>query len=162
MNQNSTPCNTGDQWPRMVSPKTFSSTMNELYKDTRINLWAATCGSDGKESACNIGDPGSISGLGRPPGGGILAWRIPGTEDPGGIQSRRVTKSQTRLSDGARTQKDLWRKQNQAGIRFLSRHSMKDSGATPTGSCRKEIVSQKYMASLRIHEGKWFQDPHSH
>ena len=91
----------------MVSPKTFSSKMNELYKDTRINLWAATCGSDGKESACNIGDPGSISGLGRPPGGGILAWRIPGTEDPGGIQSRRVTKSQTRLSDGARTQKDL-------------------------------------------------------
>ena len=37
----------------------------------------------------------------------ILAWRIPGTEEPGGIQSRRVTKSQTRLSDGACTQKDL-------------------------------------------------------
>ena len=27
-------------------------------------------GSDGKESACNVGDLGSISGLGRPPGGG--------------------------------------------------------------------------------------------
>ena len=26
--------------------------------------------SAGKESACNIGDPGSISGLGRSPGGG--------------------------------------------------------------------------------------------
>ena len=25
-------------------------------------------GSDGKESACNVGDPGSISGLGRSPG----------------------------------------------------------------------------------------------
>ena len=27
-------------------------------------------GSDGKESACNMGDPGSISGLGRSPGEG--------------------------------------------------------------------------------------------
>ena len=40
-------------------------------------------GSDGKESACNAGDPGSIPGLGRSPGegmathSGILAWRIP-------------------------------------------------------------------------------------
>ena len=25
-------------------------------------------GSNGKESACNVGDPGSISGLGRSPG----------------------------------------------------------------------------------------------
>ena len=41
-------------------------------------------GSDGKESACNAGDLGSILGWGRSPGGGhgnpdssILAWRIP-------------------------------------------------------------------------------------
>ena len=27
-------------------------------------------GSDGKESACNVGDPGSIPGLGRSLGGG--------------------------------------------------------------------------------------------
>ena len=27
-------------------------------------------GSDGKESACEVGDPGSILGLGRSPGGG--------------------------------------------------------------------------------------------
>ena len=51
-------------------------------------------GSDGKESACNAGDPGSIPGLGRSPGEGtgnplhILAWRIPWTEVPGGLQSR--------------------------------------------------------------------------
>ena len=44
---------------------------------------------DGKESACNAGDRGSIPGLGRSPGGGhgnpldILAWRIPWTEEPG-------------------------------------------------------------------------------
>jgi len=40
-------------------------------------------GSDGKESACNVGDLGSNPGLGRSPGEGhgnlssILAWRIP-------------------------------------------------------------------------------------
>ena len=28
------------------------------------------CGSDGKESTCNVGDLGSIPGLGRPPGRG--------------------------------------------------------------------------------------------
>ena len=49
-------------------------------------------GSDGKESACNVGDPGSIPGSGRSPGGGngnplsILAWKIPWTEEPGGLQ----------------------------------------------------------------------------
>ena len=39
------------------------------------------CGSAGKESACNVGDLGSIPGLGRSPGkvthSSILAWRIP-------------------------------------------------------------------------------------
>jgi len=42
-------------------------------------------GSAGKESACNAGDLGSVSGLGRPPPpeegkathSSILAWRIP-------------------------------------------------------------------------------------
>ena len=35
-------------------------------------------GSDGKESACNSGDQGSIPGLGRCPeeGNGILQWNI--------------------------------------------------------------------------------------
>ena len=46
-------------------------------------------GTDGKESACNGRDLGSIPGLGRYPGEGngnplsILAWRIPWTEEPG-------------------------------------------------------------------------------
>ena len=49
-------------------------------------------GSDGKESACNVGDLGSISGLGRTPGEGspthssIMAWRIPWTVQPMGQQ----------------------------------------------------------------------------
>ena len=45
----------------------------------------------GKESACNTGDVGLIPGSGRSPGGGtlcsILAWEIPCTEEPGGLQS---------------------------------------------------------------------------
>ena len=55
-------------------------------------------GSAGKESACNVGDLGSISGLGRSPEKGmathcsILAWRIPRTIVHG------VSKSQTRRS----------------------------------------------------------------
>ena len=57
-------------------------------------------GSDSKESTCNAGDLGSIPELGRSPGGGhawsILAWRIPWTEEPGGLQSQ---KSPTQLRD---------------------------------------------------------------
>ena len=62
-------------------------------------------GSDGKESACNAGDLDSVPGLGRFPWekgmathSCILAWRIPWTEEPGGLQSMKA-KSQKRLSD---------------------------------------------------------------
>ena len=50
-------------------------------------------GSDDTESACNAGDQGLIPGLGSSPGEGndtcssILAWRIPWTKEPGGLQS---------------------------------------------------------------------------
>jgi len=45
-------------------------------------------GSDTKELACNTGDPSLIPGSGRSPGqdSSILAWRIPWTEEPGGLQ----------------------------------------------------------------------------
>ena len=52
------------------------------------------CGSNGKQSACNVGDPGLIQVLGRFPWKrewlpipAILAWRIPWTEEPGRLQS---------------------------------------------------------------------------
>ena len=44
-------------------------------------------------SAYNVGDPGSIPGLGRSPGerngnrSSILVWRIPWIEKPGGLRS---------------------------------------------------------------------------
>ena len=50
-------------------------------------------GSEVKVSALNVGDLGSIPGSGRTPGEGmathssILAWRIPWTEETGGLQS---------------------------------------------------------------------------
>ena len=50
-------------------------------------------GSDSKGSACNAGDSGLISGQEDPLEKGmashfsILAWRIPWTKEPGGLQS---------------------------------------------------------------------------
>ena len=41
-----------------------------LFKKLFIYLWGFPCGSEGKESACNAGDLGSIPGLGRSPGEG--------------------------------------------------------------------------------------------
>ena len=49
-------------------------------------------GSDGKESACNAGDLGSIPGSRcsrreeMATHSSILAWRIPWTEEAGGLQ----------------------------------------------------------------------------
>ena len=58
----------------------------------------------GKESAYQAGDMGSIPMSGRSPGEGnathssILAWEIPWTEEPGGLQHMGSQKSQTQLS----------------------------------------------------------------
>ena len=40
------------------------------YLPLRDEMMGFPCGSDGKESACDAGDLGSIPGLGRSPGGG--------------------------------------------------------------------------------------------
>ena len=66
-------------------------------------------GSDGEESASSAGDPGLVSGWekslgedplekGMAPHSSILAWRIPWTEEPGGLV-HGVMKSQTQLRD---------------------------------------------------------------
>ena len=58
-------------------------------------------GSDGKESACNAGDLGSILGGEDPLEKGlvtcssIVAWRIPWTQEPGGLQSMGHKESDT-------------------------------------------------------------------
>ena len=57
-------------------------------------------GSDSKESACNAGDLGSSLGWEDPLEKGmatpssVLAWRIPQTEEPGGLPSTESDTSQ--------------------------------------------------------------------
>ena len=59
--------------------------------------------------AGGIREPGSIPGSGRSPGGGmathsgILAWRIPPTEEPGGLQSIGLQRVRHNRSDLAHT-----------------------------------------------------------
>ena len=54
-----------------------------------------------KNTLTNAGDVGLIPGLGRSPGEGngnplqYLAWKIPWTEKPGGLQFMRLQKSWT-------------------------------------------------------------------
>ena len=62
-------------------------------------IFYKNCSSAGKESACNVGELGLIPGLkdllgredpleeGMTTLSSILAWRVPGTEEPGGLQS---------------------------------------------------------------------------
>ena len=60
-------------------------------------------GSDGKESACNVGDLALIPELGKTPGEGmatyssVLTGRIPWAEEPGRLVYGAAV-SQTRLS----------------------------------------------------------------
>ena len=61
-------------------------------------------GSAIKNPPANAGDVGSIPGSGRSPGEGngnplqYSAWKIPGTEEPGGLQSMGLQKSGTWVS----------------------------------------------------------------
>ena len=76
-----------------------------LEPNSQLNLsvyiWGFPVGSDSKESAWNVRDLGSILGQGDPPEKGmathssILAWRIPWTEDPGGLELMGYKESDT-------------------------------------------------------------------
>ena len=70
--------------------------LNELI----FNIMGFPCDSAGKESACNMGDLGSIPGLGRSPreGKGYLL-QYSGLENSMDCIVHGVTKSWTRLSD---------------------------------------------------------------
>ena len=66
------------------------------YFKMTVRSWGFPGGSAGKESACNARDLSSIAGLGRSPAEGMatysstLAWEIPWTEEPGGLQSMEL------------------------------------------------------------------------
>ena len=60
------------------------------YMHIYIYIWGFPGGSDGKESACSVGDLGSVPGLGRSPGqptAVFLLGESPLTEEPGRLQS---------------------------------------------------------------------------
>ena len=62
----------------------------EKRDERRCEGWEGLpCSSDGKESACNAGDLGLEDTLEKAMAthSNILAWRIPWTEKPGGLQS---------------------------------------------------------------------------
>ena len=64
------------------------------------STWGFPCGSAGKESACNAGDLGLISGLGRSAGEGKgYPLQYSGLENSMDCIVHRVIKSQTRLSN---------------------------------------------------------------
>ena len=69
------------------------SKLQETVEDTG-------CGSAGKDSSCNVGDLGSIPGLGRSPGDGKgYSLLYSGLENSMDCIVHGVTKSWTRLSD---------------------------------------------------------------
>ena len=78
----------------MLKPYLLVETLlnNTLDPTTFIDI-SFPVGSVGKEAACNVGDLGLIPGWGRPlekemaTHSSTLAWRIPWTEEPGGLQS---------------------------------------------------------------------------
>ena len=70
-----------------------------LFLDT-FALQGFPCGSAGKESACNVGDLGSIPGFGRSPGEGKgYPLQYSGLENSMDCIVHGVAKSLTRLSD---------------------------------------------------------------
>ena len=52
-----------------MEPERKTRVLPLLYK-LKLKIQGFIAGSDGKESACNVGDLGLIPGLGRSPGGG--------------------------------------------------------------------------------------------
>ena len=67
--------------------------LEKIIKAIDVIYHRFTGGSDGKVSVCNVRDMGLIPGLGRSRGEGngypsnTVAWRIPWTEEPGGLWS---------------------------------------------------------------------------
>ena len=77
--------------------------LDDLMLSEKASNMGFPGGSDDKESACNAGDLGLIPRSGRPlekhmvTYSRIPAWRIPWTEELGGVHG--VAKTQTRLSN---------------------------------------------------------------
>ena len=88
----------------------FAFASRALFTLQQGRTWGFPGGSVDKESACSVGDVGSIPGSGRSPGGRrgnplqYSCWRIPSTEEPGGLQSMGLQRVGHDGSDLAHTQ----------------------------------------------------------
>ena len=72
----------------------------EKGQATHSSILGLPWGSAGKESPCNVGDLGSIPGLGRSPGEGKgYPLQYSGLKNSMGCIVHEVTKNRTRLSD---------------------------------------------------------------
>ena len=82
-------------------------TTGKVALTSALVKWGFPGGSDGQESVGNVGDPGSVPGLGRSPGGGHgNPLQYSGLENPQGQRSLAgyrpwCARSETRLSDQA-------------------------------------------------------------
>ena len=94
-------------WHHTVSHIKSASKSLDLTSGEKTNILHTKGfpgGSDCKEAACSAGVLSLIPGLGRSPEAGIAthsrihAWRVPWTEEPGGLQFMGL-QSQTLLSD---------------------------------------------------------------
>ena len=96
-------------WHHQLNGHEFNSWVRKIcWRSDRLPTPAFLsfpCGSAGEESTCNVGDPGSIPGLGRSPGGGhgnLLQYScLENPMDRGAwwAIAHGVEKSQTRLSN---------------------------------------------------------------
>ena len=124
-------------------------------------IWGFPGGSDSKESACNVGDQGSIPGSGRSlekemaTHSSILAWEIPWAEEPGVLQSmgsqrnghNSVTKQQQQQSLNANNVKRWESKGTLGTLRGCS-----DAKSFPSHTLTVHILFQGPMCFwLRFH-----------
>ena len=97
------------RWPDkqqgVLSPDLNIYTFSVAQNFPVAPFWGFPGGSDGKESACRAGDPGSIPGLGRSPGKGngypVQYSCLENSMDRGAWQAivHGVAKNQAPLSD---------------------------------------------------------------
>ena len=83
-------------WRLNINNEHILTNIIYIYTHTFINcmfdLWGFPGGSDGKESACNAGDLGSVPGGGHGNPLQCLAWRIPMGRGPAGVLTPLVPK----------------------------------------------------------------------
>ena len=87
-------------WCQWEFPRTGAPACAKEPSGQMQHLKGFPCGSVGKESACHVGDLGSIPGLGRSPGQGKgYPLQYSGLENSMDCIVHGVAKSQTQLSD---------------------------------------------------------------